>query len=180
VQCRLHEAEKYLIVQEGCFNLLQLKMHLQDWSQIDILSWGGRATGINPDWCSTPGIKQKVTSVHLCIHPPDGVQERRKETCKNFLPNCLLADETFRANHRNLCTRTSMFALVLQKFGGKDHLVKNQLISALDKVIYFKGTFFQGFTYKTSIHFKNFLPFSNMPLLWKYIVFPRISMGRTI
>jgi hypothetical protein len=82
VQCRLHEAEKYLIVQEGCFNLLQLKMHLQDWSQIDILSWGGRATGINPDWCLTPGIKQKVTSVHLCIHLPMGYKSAGKKLVK--------------------------------------------------------------------------------------------------
>jgi hypothetical protein len=29
-----------------------------------------------------------------------------------------------------------MFALVLQKFAGKEHLVKNRLISALDKVGY--------------------------------------------
>jgi hypothetical protein len=33
-------------------------MYSQDWSQIVILSWGARATGINLDWCLTPGIKQ--------------------------------------------------------------------------------------------------------------------------
>jgi hypothetical protein len=31
-------------------------------------------------------------------------------------------------------------------FGGKEHLVKNWLISTLDKVIYFKGTIFQQST----------------------------------
>jgi hypothetical protein len=36
-----------------------------------------------------------------------------------------------------------MLAQVLQNFLGKEHLVKNWLISTLDKVIYFKGTFFQ-------------------------------------
>jgi hypothetical protein len=35
-----------------------------------------------------------------------------------------------------------MVAQVLQIFLGKEHLVKNQLISTLDKVIYFKGTIF--------------------------------------
>jgi hypothetical protein len=39
--------------------------------------------------------------------------------------------------------RTSMLAQVLQIFLGKEHLVKNWLISTLDKVIYFKGTIFQ-------------------------------------
>jgi hypothetical protein len=36
-----------------------------------------------------------------------------------------------------------MLAQVLQIFLGKEHLVKNRLISTLDKVIYFKGTIFQ-------------------------------------
>jgi hypothetical protein len=36
-------------------------MHSQDLSEIEILRWGARATGTNIDWCSTPGIKQKVT-----------------------------------------------------------------------------------------------------------------------
>jgi hypothetical protein len=48
-----------------------------------------------------------------------------------------------RPRHRNLRTRTSMLAQVLQKFLGKEHLVKNRLIFTLDKVIYFKGTIFQ-------------------------------------
>jgi hypothetical protein len=39
-----------------------------------------------------------------------------------------------------------MLAQVLQIFLGKEHLVENWLISTLDKVIYFKGTFLQGFT----------------------------------
>jgi hypothetical protein len=34
--------------------------------------------------------------------------------------------------------------LALQTFGGKEHLVKNWLISTLDKVIYYKGIFLQG------------------------------------
>jgi hypothetical protein len=44
--------------------------------------------------------------------------------------------------HRNLRSRTSMLVQVLQIFLGKEHLIKNQLISTLDKVIYFKGTIF--------------------------------------
>jgi hypothetical protein len=51
-----------------------------------------------------------------------------------------------RWRHRNLRSRTSMPAQVLQIFLGKDHLVKNLLISTLDKVIYYKGTFLQGST----------------------------------
>jgi hypothetical protein len=39
--------------------------------------------------------------------------------------------------------RTSMLAQVLKLFLGKEHLVKNELISTQDKVIYFKGTIFQ-------------------------------------
>jgi hypothetical protein len=35
---------------------------------------------------------------------------------------------------------------------GKEHLVKNLLISTIDKVIYYKGTFFSG-AYKTSLPF---------------------------
>jgi hypothetical protein len=35
-----------------------------------------------------------------------------------------------------------MLAQALQIFWGKERLVKNWLISALDKVIYFKGTIF--------------------------------------
>jgi hypothetical protein len=42
--------------------------------------------------------------------------------------------------------RTSMLAQVLKIFFGKEHLVKNWLISTLDKVIYFKGTNFQRST----------------------------------
>jgi hypothetical protein len=38
-----------------------------------------------------------------------------------------------------------MLAKVLQIHLGKEHLAKNQLISTLDKVIYFKGTIFQGY-----------------------------------
>jgi hypothetical protein len=39
-----------------------------------------------------------------------------------------------------------MLAQVLQIFWGTEHLVKNWLISTLDKVIYFKGTIFQQST----------------------------------
>jgi hypothetical protein len=39
-----------------------------------------------------------------------------------------------------------MSAQVLQIFLGKEHLVKNWLITTLDKVIYYKGTFLQGST----------------------------------
>jgi hypothetical protein len=48
--------------------------------------------------------------------------------------------------HRNLRSRTSLLAQVLQIFWGKEHLVKNRLISTLDKVIYYKETFLQGST----------------------------------
>jgi hypothetical protein len=44
--------------------------------------------------------------------------------------------------HRNLRSRTIMLAQVLQIFLGKEHLVKNRLISTLDKAIYFKGKHF--------------------------------------
>jgi hypothetical protein len=37
-----------------------------------------------------------------------------------------------------------MFALALQIFFGKEHLVENRLISAPDKVIYFKRNTFSG------------------------------------
>jgi hypothetical protein len=39
-----------------------------------------------------------------------------------------------------------MLAQALQIFLGKEHFVKNRLISTLDKVIYIKGTIFQGST----------------------------------
>jgi hypothetical protein len=39
-----------------------------------------------------------------------------------------------------------MLAEALQIFLGKEHLVKNWLISTLDKAIYYKGTFLQGST----------------------------------
>jgi hypothetical protein len=62
-----------------------------------------------------------------------------------------------------------MFALALRIFLGKEHLVKNWLITTLDKVIYFKGTFFHGptkplFTSQNwvEININNFSLFSNM------------------
>jgi hypothetical protein len=39
-----------------------------------------------------------------------------------------------------------MLAQVFQIFFGKEHLVKNWLISTQDKVVYYKGTFLQGST----------------------------------
>jgi hypothetical protein len=66
-------------------------------------------------------------------------------------------------------------------FLGKEHLVKNRLISTLDKVIYFKGTIFQRSTKplftsqnRVEISCKNFSLFSNM-LLLAYTA-PKISM----
>jgi hypothetical protein len=39
-----------------------------------------------------------------------------------------------------------MLVQILQIFWGKEHLVKNWLLSTLDRVIYYKGTFLQGST----------------------------------
>jgi hypothetical protein len=39
-----------------------------------------------------------------------------------------------------------MLERILQIFLGQEHLVKNQLIPTLDKVIYFKGTLFHQST----------------------------------
>jgi hypothetical protein len=54
--------------------------------------------------------------------------------------------------HRNLRSSTRKLAQVLQTFWAKKNLVKSLLISALDKVIYYIGTFLQGST-KTSLHY---------------------------
>jgi hypothetical protein len=54
--------------------LIAMKMYSKDWSQMAILSWGARATGIN--CCLTPGIKHKAASVRLC--KPHGVYKTRK------------------------------------------------------------------------------------------------------
>jgi hypothetical protein len=45
--------------------------------------------------------------------------------------------------HRNLRSGRNVLAQVLQIVLGKEHLVKKWLISTLDKVIYYKGTFLQ-------------------------------------
>jgi hypothetical protein len=50
-------------------------MHSQDLTKVDILRWGGRATGSNIDWCLTPGIKQKATSA-MSLYPPVGYKSR--------------------------------------------------------------------------------------------------------
>jgi hypothetical protein len=65
-----------------------------------------------------------------------------------------------------------MLAQVLQIFLGKEHLVKNLLISNQDKLINFEGTIFQGSTKPLFTHNigwrsaeKNSPVFSNMLLL---------------
>jgi hypothetical protein len=45
-----------------------------------------------------------------------------------------------------------MFVLVLKIFLGKEHLVKNWLISTLDKAIYFKGIISRGLQNLSSLH----------------------------
>jgi hypothetical protein len=61
-----------------------MKIYSMDWSQIAILSWGARATGMNLDWCLTPDIKQKATSVCLCIPLMYGKEPERKGGKKYF------------------------------------------------------------------------------------------------
>jgi hypothetical protein len=64
--------------------------------------------------------------------------------------------------HRNLRSRTSMLAQVLQIFFGKEHLVKNWMISTLDKVIYYQGTIFQRSTkplFTSQNRVKKIIPF---------------------
>jgi hypothetical protein len=48
----------------------------------------------------------------------------------------------FRVQIMEILDLEHRLAQVLQIFLGKEHLVKNRLISTLDKVIYFKGTIF--------------------------------------
>jgi hypothetical protein len=55
--------------------------------------------------------------------------------------------------HRNLRTRTSMLAQVLQIFLGKNTLKKNWLISTLDKAIYILQRNIFSAVFKTSLHF---------------------------
>jgi hypothetical protein len=68
-------------------------------------------------------------------------------------------------NQTSFRSRRSMLAQVLQIFWGKEHLIKNRLISTLDKVIYFKGTIFQCLQNLSSVHkkggdqLKKILPF---------------------
>jgi hypothetical protein len=71
-------------------------------------------------------------------------------------------------DHRNLRSRTSMLAHGLANIFWKEHLVKNWLISTLDKVIYFKGTIFQWSTKplftsqnRVEISWNKILPFFN-------------------
>jgi hypothetical protein len=54
---------------------------------------------------------------------------------------------------------------------GNNTIEKNQLISTLDKIIYFKGTIFQGYTKQGGNQLKKIIPFSDMLLLA-----PRISL----
>jgi hypothetical protein len=79
------------------------------------------------------------------------------------MPRCL--------NHRNLSTRMSKCPHVQQTFLTKN-LIKSLLISTLDKVTYYKGTFLQGstkplFTTQNRLEtsWKKIRPFSNMLLL---------------
>jgi hypothetical protein len=74
-----------------------------------------------------------------------------------------------------------MLAQVLQIILGKEHLVKNRLISTLDRVIYFKGTIFQESTKplltsqnRAEISWKKILPFFKHA---SSSLAPRISMG---
>jgi hypothetical protein len=75
-----------------------------------------------------------------------GIQSSTDDTFTRSNNTVQLVYILIRCDHRNLRTRTSMFAQVLQIYFGKELLAKNQLISTLDKVIYFKGTIFQGCT----------------------------------
>jgi hypothetical protein len=65
------------------------------------------------------------------------------EKAKRIQPFGLRPQMVAHSQHRNLRSRKSMLAQVLQIFLGKEHLVKNWLISTLDKVIYIKVTIFQ-------------------------------------
>jgi hypothetical protein len=69
-------------------------------------------------------------------------------------------EKVWQMGHINLSTRTSMFALVQQTFLAKN-LVKRLLISTLDKVIYYKGTFFR----KSFQHKIGWRPAEKMPFL---------------
>jgi hypothetical protein len=71
----------------------------------------------------------------------------RRLLCTNRLWQLSLKAAISSRGHRHLRSRTSMLAQVLQVFfWGIEHLVKNWLISTLDKAIYFKGTIFQRST----------------------------------
>jgi hypothetical protein len=61
-----------------------------------------------------------------------------------------------------------MLAQVLQILLGKEHLVKNRLISTLDKVTYFKGTIFLWSTKPlfTSLHKKGWRPAEKKSLVF--------------
>jgi hypothetical protein len=83
-------------------------------------------------------------------------------------------------DHRNLSTRTSMFALVQQTFLAKN-LEKNLLISTLDMVIYLIGTFFQG-SKNLPLQYKIGWRSAEKNALFQHaasIVAPTISMRRT-
>jgi hypothetical protein len=71
-------------------------------------------------------------------------------------------------DHRNLRSRTSMSAQVLQIFWGKEHLEKNRLIFTLDKVIDLKGTIFCGLQNVSSLHKIGWRPAEkNSPVFFK-------------
>jgi hypothetical protein len=83
-------------------------------------------------------------------------------------------------NHRNLSARTSMFVRVLKKFLAKN-LVKNQLISALYKVVYLKELFFSGLEKLSSLHKIGWRSAEKISPFFKHAsssIAPRISLRR--
>jgi hypothetical protein len=78
------------------------------------------------------------------MHWPRWIKFRKSSLSVRPQHSCL--------THRNLRTRTSVFALVQQKNLRGKTPYKSWLISTLDNILYFKGTIFSG-VYKTSLHF---------------------------
>jgi hypothetical protein len=72
---------------------------------------------------------------------------------------------------------------LLQIVWGKEHLIKNRLISTPDKVIYFKGTNFSA-VYKTLLTSQNKVEISKKILPFfkdaSSSIAPKISMGKTV
>jgi hypothetical protein len=98
-----------------------------------------------------PKQESKLSAIVICLpaRPCDALAAcvEVEKTCCWFLFTVasidIYYDAAARKSHRNLRSRTSMLAQVLQIFfWGEEHLVKNRLISTLDKVINFKETIF--------------------------------------